>query len=62
MVGTLMIEYGMILQENNVDIEQFMKLECEKQYELINNLKNLKQQKEFNKLASKSGDLNEFSK
>ncbi|CAI2382364.1 unnamed protein product [Moneuplotes crassus] len=60
-VSTLLIEYGMLLQDSGIDLKDFSKLDCEKQYQLIDDLKNLKQQTEFNKLAAASGDLKEFS-
>lgn len=62
LIQTLIIEYGMLLQENDIEIEEFAKLENERQYDLIKYLKNMKQQKEFKKLAEKSGDLAEYSK
>ena len=62
MIQSLIIEYGMLLEQNNIDIEQFSNLDSEKQYALINNLKNEKQAIEFSKLSQKANNLDEFSK
>ena len=62
MIRTLIIEYGMLLEENKIDIEEFAKLESEKQYTLINDLKIQKQMEAIKQLSSKTNNLDEFSK
>jgi len=61
-IQSLIIEYGMLLEQNDIEIEEFAKLEHDQKYGLISHLKNMKQQSEFNKLAKKKGDLAAFSK
>lgn len=62
LIRSLIIEYGLLLQESGVDLTMFSGLESEKQYELITTLKHKKQQDENIKLEAKKDNIEEYSK